>query len=396
MPKANDYETIVIGLGAMGSASVYQLSKKGNKVLGIDQFAPPHKIGSTHGDTRITRQAIGEGEEYVPLSLHSYKVWDELEKKTGKKLLTITGGLIIGSKNAKTFHGSNSFLQTTIDSAKKFNISHSVLSTDELRKKFPQFRIEDGYIGYYEDNAGFLSPELCVETQIELAKQQGAQINLNEKVKQLLPLADGSVEVITDKGVYNASKVIVSAGPWINQFFPEYTDLFKVYRQVLYWFDIKEDITPYLPENFPIFIFVGTGEDDIYGFPAIDGPHGGLKVAFEEYLIDTTPDNVNREISREEIKRVYEKYITKHLPGVSDRCIKAVSCLYTVTPDSKFVIGTHPEYPQIIIASPCSGHGFKHSAAIGEALSELAVTGESQFDLSAFKIDRFNKNSQFV
>ena len=396
MPKANDYETIVIGLGAMGSASVYQLSKKGNKVLGIDQFAPPHKIGSTHGDTRITRQAIGEGEEYVPLSLHSYKVWDELEKKAGKKLLTTTGGLIIGSKNAKNFHGSNNFLQTTIDTAKKFNISHSVLSTDELRKKFPQFRIEDGYIGYYEDNAGFLSPELCVETQIELAKQQGAQINLNEKVKQLLTLTDGSVEVSTDKGVYNANKVIVSAGPWINQFFPEYADLFKVYRQVLYWFDIKEDITTYLPENFPIFIFVGTGEDDIYGFPAIDGPQGGLKVAFEEYLIDTTPENVNREISREEIKRVYKKYITKHLPGVSDKCIKAVSCLYTVTPDSKFVIDTHPEYSQIIIASPCSGHGFKHSAAIGEALSELAVTGESQFDLNAFKIDRFTKNPEFI
>jgi sarcosine oxidase len=396
MPKANDYETIVIGLGAMGSASVYQLSKKGNKVLGIDQFAPPHKIGSTHGDTRITRQAIGEGEEYVPLSLHSYKVWDELEKKAGKKLLTTTGGLIIGSKNAKNFHGSNNFLQTTIDTAKKFNISHSVLSTDELRKKFPQFRIEDGYIGYYEDNAGFLSPELCVETQIELAKQQGAQINLNEKVKQLLTLTDGSVEVSTDKGVYNANKVIVSAGPWINKFFPEYADLFKVYRQVLYWFAIKEGITPYLPENFPIFIFAGTGEDDIYGFPAIDGPQGGLKVAFEEYLTDTTPENVNREISREEIKRVYKKYITKHLPGVSDKCIKAVSCLYTVTPDSKFVIDTHPEYPQIIIASPCSGHGFKHSAAIGEALSELAVTGESQFDLSSFKIDRFTKNSQFV
>lgn len=396
MPNVNDFETIVIGLGAMGSASVYQLSKKGNKVLGIDQFTPPHSIGSTHGDTRITRQAIGEGEDYVPLSLSSYRIWDELEKKTGVKLLTVTGGLIIGSKTAKAFHGSNRFLQTTIETAKKFNISHSVLSDDELRKRFPQFRIEDGYVGYYEDNAGFLRPELCVETQIELAKIQGAQINFNEKVLQLLPLTDGSVEVRTDKQVYNANKVIVSAGPWITQFFPEYTELFKVYRQVLYWFDIKGDVTPYLPENFPIFIFAGTGEDDIYGFPAIDGPHGGLKVAFEDYLTATTPENVNREISREEIKRAYEKYVTKHLPELSDKCVKAVSCLYTVTPDSKFVIDTHPEYPQIIIASPCSGHGFKHSAAIGEAVSELAVTGESQFDLSAFKIDRFNKNSQFI
>jgi sarcosine oxidase len=376
----------------MGSASVYQLSKKGNKVLGIDKFTPPHKIGSSHGDTRITRQAIGEGEEYVPLSLRSYEIWDELEKKTGKELLTITGGLIFGNDTDNSLHGSNHFLQTTIDAAKKFNISHSVLSAEELRKRFPQFGIEDSYVGYYENNAGFLRPEICVEAQIEQAKLQGAQMNLNEEVQQILPVNNGSIEVRTDKGIYTANKVIVSVGPWISQFFPEYADIFKVYRQVLYWFDIKSDITPYLPENFPIFIIVGTGEDDIYGFPAIDGQQGGLKVAFEEYLTDTNPENVNREISREEIKRAYQKYIAKHLPGLSDNCVKAVSCLYTVTPDSNFVIDTHPEYPQIIISSPCSGHGFKHSAAIGEALSELVVEGKSRFDLSAFKITRFTNN----
>lgn len=389
MANTRNFETIVIGLGAMGSASVYQLSRKGNKVLGIDQFAPPHKLGSTHGDTRITRQAIGEGEEYVPLSLRSYEIWKELEDKTGKKLLTITGGLIVGNNIAQSLHGSDYFLQTTINTAQKFNIPHSVLPPDELRKKFPQFRIEDNYVGYYENNAGFLRPELCVEAQIELARQQGAQINFNEKVRQLLPLSDGSVEVRTDKGIYNADKVIVSTGPWITQFFPEYADLFRVYRQVLYWFGLPADITPYLPENLPIFIFVGSGEDDIYGFPAIDGPQGGLKAAFEGYLTETTPEKVNREVTQEEIEQAYNKYIAKHLPGLSNKCVKAISCLYTVTPDFKFVIDSHPQYPQIIIASPCSGHGFKHSAAIGEALSELAIEGKSHFDLSAFKIKRF-------
>lgn len=393
MSNTNNFETIVIGLGAMGSASVYQLSKKGSKVLGIDQFAPPHRIGSTHGDTRITRQAVGEGEEYVPLSLRSYEIWNELEKQSGKKLLTVTGGLIVGSDIAQSLHGSNRFLQTTIKTAEKFNISHSVFTSDELKKRFPQFRIEDNFVGYYENKAGFLRPELCVVTQIELAKRQGAQINLNEKVQQLIPLTDGSVEVRTNKGIYNADKVIVSAGPWIAQFFPEYANLFKVYRQVLYWFDIKGDITPYLAENFPIFIFVGTGEDDIYGFPAIDGSQGGLKVAFEEYLADTTPETVNREITQAEIERAYNKYFAKHLPGLSNKCIKAVTCIYTVTPDSKFVIDVHPQYSQIIIASPCSGHGFKHSAAIGEALSELAIDGKSHFNLSTFKISRFTDSS---
>jgi sarcosine oxidase len=393
LSNTNNFETIVIGLGAMGSAALYQLSKKANKVLGIDQFAPPHKIGSTHGDTRITRQAIGEGEEYVPLSLRSYEIWNELEKKTGKRLLEITGGLIIGNDTGKSFHGNDKFLQTTIDTAKKFNISHSVLTADELRRRFPQFRVEDNHTGYYEDKAGFLRPESCVEIQLELAQQQGARINLNEEVKQFIPVSDGSVKVRTEKGDYHANKVIVSAGPWVSQFFPEYTELFKVYRQVLYWFDIPGSVTPYLPKNFPIFIFTGNGEDDIYGFPAIDGPRGGLKVAFEQSLIDTTPEEVTGEVSEEEIELAYSKYAARHLPGLSKKCIKAISCLYTVTPDSKFVIDNHPEHPQIIIASPCSGHGFKHSAAIGEALAELAIDGKSHFDLTAFKIDRFSKNS---
>lgn len=395
LSNTTSFETIVIGLGAMGSASVYQLSKKNNKVLGLDQFTPPHKSGSTHGDTRITRQAIGEGEEYVPLSLRSYEIWEELERKTGKKLLTITGGLIVGSDIAQSLHGSSRFLQATINTARKFNISHSVFTSGELKERFPQFRIEDNYVGYYEDKAGFLRPELCVETQIELARQYGAQINFNEKVRQLIPLADGSVEVKTDKAIYHANKVIVSAGPWIAQFFPEYTDLFKVYRQVLYWFDLPENsITAYFPENFPVFIFAVSGENDIYGFPAIDGSGGGLKVAFEEYVTDTTPEKVNREITPEETERAYNKYIAKHLPGLSNKCVKAVSCLYTVTPDSKFIIDIHPRHPQIIIASPCSGHGFKHSAAIGEILSELTIDGKSSFDLSSFQIKNYTFNKE--
>lgn len=387
MSNVTSFETIVIGLGAMGSASVYQLAKKGSKVLGIDQFSPPHKNGSSHGDTRVTRQAIGEGKEYVPLSLRSYEIWNELERNSGKKLLTITGGLFMGNISAN-LHGNDSFLQKTINAAQEFDIPHRIFSADELRVRFPQFSIEDTYVGYYEENAGFLRPELCVETQIKLAEQYGAQINLNEKVQRCILATDGSVEVRTDKRIYHTEKLIVTAGPWAAQFFPEYADLFKVHRQVLYWFDIQGSITPYLPEHFPVFILVRNGKDDIYGFPAIDGRRGGLKVAFEEYSVVTTPETVNRKVSQEEIERAYHKYIAKHLPGLSARCVKAVPCLYTVTPDSKFIIDTHPEHPQIIIASPCSGHGFKHSAAIGEALSELAIDGKSQYDLSDFRIDR--------
>ena len=390
MSNASFFETIVIGLGAMGSATVYQLAKKGNKVLGIDQFSPPHKLGSTHGDTRITRQAIGEGREFVPLSLRSYEIWEDLERQTGNELLTMTGGLMLGNATGNVLHGSSNFLQTTIETAKEFNISHKIFSAGELRTRFPQFHIKDSYIGYYEEKAGFLRPERCIETQTGLARQFGAAIHLNEKVRQVFPLSNDSVEVRTDQGIYRADKLVVSAGSWMSQFFPEYDRLFKVYRQVLYWFDIEGSITPFLPENFPVFIIVGDSENGIYGFPAIDGPEGGLKVAFEEYVSETTPEKVNREVSQKEIDEAYHKYIAKHLPNLKNKCVKAVSCLYTVTPDGKFILDTHPQFPQIIIASPCSGHGFKHSAAIGEALSELVIDGKSHFDLEAFKIDRFN------
>ncbi len=383
------FQTLVIGLGAMGSAALYQLSKKGFNVLGIDQFAPPHKLGSTHGDTRITRQAIGEGEEYVPLSLRSYEIWRELEKETGEDLLTITGGLIIGDGTANSLHGSGNFLRVTIDAAEKFDIEHEVLSADAIKRRFPQFRVEPGYIGYYETQAGFLRPEKCVEVQLSQAARHGAEINLNEKVEKIVPLADGSVKVQTDKAEYWAERAIVTSGPWITEFFPEYSSIFRIYRQVLYWFDVQDSIEEFLPENCPVYIVAGVDGKGIYGFPAIDGPNGGIKVSFEEYKTETTPATADLQITNAEIERAYEKYISTYLLGLSRECIKAVSCLYTVTPDSGFVIDFHPEHPQIIIGSPCSGHGFKHSAAIGEALADLAIDSKSRFDLDPFRLRRF-------
>lgn len=378
-----NYDVIVLGLGAMGSATVYQLAKRGVNVLGIDRFSPPHKVGSTHGDTRITRQAIGEGGEYVPLALRSYEIWYEIEKETSKKLLTITGGLMLGTDD-------NDFIKTTIASAKKFNIAHRLLSTEEIRKEFPQFNVTTER-GYYENNAGFLRPELCIEAQLELAKRYGAELRINEQVQQFTPITDGSVEVRTDKGIYKAKKLIVSAGPWVGELFPEYKEIFKVYRQVMYWFDIKGDINRYAPENFPIFIWESATHHDTYGFPAVDGEHGGLKIGFEDYEIDTTPEKVDRSIDEKEAQRMYNVYVKDSFLELSHKVVKAVSCLYTVTPDSGFVIDTHPEHNQIIIASPCSGHGFKHSAAIGETLAELALEGKTTIDISKFKIDRFKK-----
>jgi sarcosine oxidase len=181
----------------------------------------------------------------------------------------------------------------------------------------------------------------------------------------------------------------VSAGPWVSQFFPEYADLFKIYRQVLYWFDVENSYEQYQTENFPIFIWdFGNGED-IYGFPAIDGATGGIKIALEDYSISTTPEKVERTVSSEETMRMYDKFVKNYMNGVTEKCLKSISCLYTVTPDADFIIDTHPTKDRIILASPCSGHGFKHSSAVGEILAQLAIDGKTTIDISKFSLSRF-------
>jgi sarcosine oxidase len=388
---SNEYDAIVLGLGAMGSAALYQLARKGKKVLGIDQYAPPHTLGSTHGDTRITRQAIGEGAEYVPLVLRSYELWREIEQLTGSDLLTVTGGLIMASQsNREPMHGSANFLQTTIAAAEQYNIAHTVLETDQIRQRFPQFQLVGDELGYYEENAGFLRPERCIQAQLALAERFGATIHIGEQALEYQPGAtESSVILRTTRGRYTTEKLVISAGPWIGSLLEAaYARYFTVYRQVLYWFDLKGAIEPFLPDRFPIFIWERP-HSSIYGFPAIDGPAGGMKVATEDYTKTTTPDTTERAVSEQETREMYTRYIANALPALGDTCLKSVSCLYTATPDERFVLDTHPEHPQVIIASPCSGHGFKHSAAIGEVLAELVIDGKSQIDISSFSLRRF-------
>src|SRR5258706_4897546 len=294
----------------MGSAATYQLAKRGNKVLGIDQFSPPHTQGSSHGDTRITRQAIGEGAEYVPLVLRSYEIWDEIGKATGKKILNITGGLIMSSVEKSIHHGNNFFNQT-VASAEKYNIEHTVLNANQIRKRFPQFKLQGNERGYFEEKAGYLRPELCIETQLELAKKYGAELVLNEKVISFTPTdSKEGIFIKTDKDEYEAGKVIIAAGSWISQLLGrKLGQYFSVYRQVLYWFDVEDTISQFETPNFPVWIweFGNSEEDAMYGFPAIDGLRGGVKLASEQYSAVTNPDTVSREVTDQDIRNMYQK-----------------------------------------------------------------------------------------
>jgi sarcosine oxidase len=379
-------DVIVIGLGAMGSAACYQLAKRGARVVGIDRYSPPHTLGSTHGDTRITRLAIGEGEHFVPFAVRSHEIWRELESETGVDLMTTTSGLIMSAASSHSLHGSANFLQTTISAAEKFGIKHRVLNADEIAREYPQFVLDGTELGYFEDAAGFLRPERCVATQLSLADKLGADVRLSERVLRVEK--DGSgVKVTTDIGTYLSATAIISAGPWVSELVDgAKANLFKVYRQVLYWFDVSATHEQYALGKFPIFIwsFGRFADDYVYGFPAIDGPDGGLKVASEEYQTTTSPEQVDRTVTDEQAAKMFDNYVSGKLAGVGERCVRSAVCLYTSTPDSNFVIDWIDE--NVLLASPCSGHGFKHSAAIGETLSELAVTGTSKIDASPFSI----------
>ncbi len=385
----NGYDAIVLGLGAVGSAAAYQLAKRGARVLGIDQFAPPHHQGSSHGGTRITRLAIGEGELYTPLAMRAHEIWREIERETGTDLLCTNGGLIISSSNKTSVTHVEGFFENTVAAAKRFGIEHELLDAAEIRRRYPVFAVADEEFGYFEPGAGFVKPEACVHAQLQLAEKYGADLHTHEKVTGF-DLTAGHVVVTTNGGRYQTERLIVAAGAWLPELIGCAHPL-RVFRQVQYWFTPKGSVAPFRPDRFPVFIWeLRTARQGIYGFPSIDGMTGGVKIATESFDDATDPQNVARDVTREEIAAMYETFVAPNFPSLTAHCVKSATCLYTVTPDFGFVIDRHPHSERVILASPCSGHGFKHSPAIGEALAEIVVDGQSRQNLDPFRLSRFS------
>jgi len=383
-------EVVVVGLGAAGSSVLYQLARRGVSVLGVDRFQPPHDLGSTHGDTRITREAIGEGGEYVPLVRRSMELWREIENASGLQLFTRTGALILGRPGELgAMHGKSDFVGRTIRAARDFGVTHELVSADDVRERFPSFRTVGDEIAYHEPGAGFLRPERCVSAQLQLARSHGAEVRTDERVLSCRPRGAGVV-VETAGAEYVADRAVVCAGPWVAGLVSaDLARLFTVHRQVMHWFDVAEVYSRYAPDAFPVFVWERGRDGVIYGVPAVDGPTGGFKVAFEQYDVATDPDAVVREVALGETSSMYERYVAPCFAGAGPACIRATSCSYTCTPDFDFVIDDHPESDRMLLVSACSGHGFKHSAAIGEAAAQRVVDGRSALDLSAFALSRF-------
>jgi sarcosine oxidase len=361
----------------MGSAAAYHLTRAGQKVLGLDQYTPPHAFGSSHGQTRIIREAYFEHPSYVPLVQRAYELWAELEERARKKVFLKTGGLMIGPEKGVVFSGARR-------SAQEHHLAHEILDRNQLRERFPMFRLTEPMNAVWEPRAGVLFPELCVEAHLTLARQSEAELHYNEKVRGWSATGK-AVKVWTDAGTYTARQMLCTAGAWIQQLMLDALLPLQVERQVLYWFEPRARKSLFQPDGCPVYIVEFERERFFYGFPDLGA---GVKVARHHEGLTTTADTVDREVQPSEILEM-RSVLQRCLP-LGDGQLKATTvCVYTNAPDGHFIVDRHPAHSQVLLASPCSGHGFKFSSAIGEVLADLLVKGASRFDLRLFRLDRF-------
>jgi len=363
----------VVGLGAVGSASLYFLSKSGKKVIGLDRFDPPHFMGSSHGETRITRLAVGEGEEYVEYAKRSQEIWRELETETQIQLLDPCGGILMDSGTTPWGkHGGDGFFQKTVDIAKSSQIPHLIWNPSELKAKYPQFLLEEAGNAYIEPSAGIVFPERIIQTQLELATKNGAEIKVYSPVNSI-SIKNGSVILDLKEYQFEAKKVLISAGGWIKDFLPKEEKLgYKICRQVLHWMEIESDCSYF--NRSPVFMwgFGKNPEDFIYGFPTQDVR--SIKMASESFVETSHPNNLDRSVSKGEQEIFWNEKVKGRFLGLTGKFLKSEVCFYTVRKDSKFVIQPLSSVPGTLMVSACSGHGFKHSAALGEELAERILS----------------------
>lgn len=367
---------IIAGLGAMGSSAAFHLASRRLRVLGIDRFRPPHTFGSSHGATRIIREAYFEDPAYVPLVQRAYELWRELENASGRTLLLETGGLMIGPPTGALVRGARR-------SAEEHHLPHQLLSATDLREKFPALSVSDHEVAVHEPRAGILYPERAVQAHLELAARNGAELHCESPILGWEPFR-GGVRVNTTKGTFSGRKLLLTLGPWLGSMTPGLNLPLRVERQVLFWFDPADHSEWFAPERFPIFIWENESGRYFYGFPDVGE---GVKIAVHHQGETTSPDEVRREVSASEIEQAVS-LLRRHLPSAAGALRSAAVCLYTNTPDEHFLLDYYPACPQTLIASPCSGHGFKFSTVIGEIAAGMLGGETPRFDLKLFRLGR--------
>lgn len=361
----------------MGSAAVYHLVRRGARVLGLEQFAIAHEMGSSHGVSRIIRLAYAEHPNYVPMLRRAYALWRELESEANERLLFVTGGIDAGIAESATVKGA-------LESCAMHHLAHEVLDAVSLSRRFPGCRLPSDMIAVYQADAGFLLPERCIVAHVEAARKLGAQVHEDERV--LRWRMDGEhVTVETIRATYRAQKIVIAAGAWARTLVPELSEVAVPERQVLIW------TQPLRPEYFQLGAFpvfnMEAPEGRFYGFPVYGVP--GFKIGKYHHRRERVdPDSMDRECHPED-EEVLRTGIRRYFPDADGRTLDMKACLFTNSPDEHFILDSHPGHPQVVIAAGFSGHGYKFCSVVGEIMADLALNARTRFDITMFRLARF-------
>lgn len=371
------FDVIILGLGGMGSAAAAHLAARGKRVLGLEQFGPVHDRGSSHGQTRIIRKAYWEDPSYVPLLLRAYELWSELERRSGKQLYLRTGGLMVGDPSSALITGSRR-------SALEHDLAHEMLDAQAIRSRFPAMRPLPHEIALFEEPAGILFPEACVQAHLDWAAASGATLRFETRVKSWETSAEGVTVTTTAGEKFSATHLVVCAGAWLAQAASELNLPLRVERNIAHWFAPTANAEWFSPERFPIYILERDPVSPLYGFP--DLGHG-VKAAFHHSHRYVSPDEIDRDVAPQDVQNVRDALET-WLPDANGRHLVSSVCMYTLTPDEHFLIGFHPQHPNVVIAGGFSGHGFKFCSVVGEALADLVIAGSTTHPLRLFDLAR--------
>jgi sarcosine oxidase len=372
------FDVGIIGLGAMGSAIAHALARRGARVVAFDRYDPPHTLGSTHGHTRIIREAYYEHPLYVPLVRRAYELWAELERDSDVTLMVRTGGVMVGPETGPLVSGAKESVHT-------HGIAHEILDSRELSARFPAYRARADWVALLEHRAGMLFPERCVRALLSSARGHGADIRTGELVDGWRP-AEGGIAVKTARGETNVERLVVAAGPWLPTLAASLglTLPLEIERQLSHWFTPRAADARYDAERCPIGLWE-THADEVFATLPDEGH--GVKCGMHHAGSDTSPDFVDREVSGTE-NEAARRLLEQIMPGAGGTLVESRVCLYTNTPDRHFIIDWL-KGERVLVVSPCSGHGFKFASSIGESVSQLVLDGRSSLDLSPFSLSRF-------